>query len=188
MIPLDLKISSVKVENFKKDVEVFKKGEKSLEDVTSLFKSMKISEKDRVVKELSEGFKKLPEKAKKQIKELLQNEELFNHHVTIKASRNILLAQFIDNLETRKAHLIDSIKNLKFYKVLHLRRVFNMLKEINPDKKALTDILKIYQHRFNPLTIARLNEFIEIPLNKEKEEELGNKKEEVKEKIKKKFI
>ena len=162
MIPVDLAINSKKVEDFKKLVEHFKNGKKSLDELKIIFLKMKISEQNRVVSEISEGFKKLTPSAKEILKKLVKEEKLFDEHINVKASHRILKAQLIEDKNERENYVLESIESLKFYKVQHLRKIFGLLREINSDKSYLMGVLSKFQKRFNPLTVQRISEFIEL--------------------------
>jgi aminopeptidase N len=165
MIPIDLQISSKNIKTFKKQIKMFKSGKKPTDELIVIFSNLKIFEKDRILKELHEDYDKLPEIAKTQIKVILQNHELFEIHKNVAASKRILEAHFIDDKEDRKKYLLDVIENFKFYKVNHMRRVFGLLRDINPDPKFLNGVIEKFNRRFNPLTIQRIREFIELPKN-----------------------
>jgi leukotriene-A4 hydrolase len=163
MIPIDLRINSKKIKTFKKQIKNFKSGKKPTDELIGIFSNLKIFEKVRVLQELHEDYSKLNEVAKTQIKVLLTNKELFEYHKNVDASKKVLEAHFIENNQERLNYLMDVINNFKFYKVSHLRKIFGLLKEINPDKKFLYSIVEKFKNRFNPLTVQRLKEFIELP-------------------------
>lgn len=162
-IPIDLRINSKKIKTFKKQIKNFKSGKKPTDDLIEIFSNLKIFEKVRILQELHEDYSKLNEVAKTQIKVLLKNKELFEYHKNVDASKKVLEAHFIENNQDRLNYLMDVISNFKFYKVSHLRKIFGLIKEINPDTKFLNDIVEKFRHRFNPLTVQRLKEFIELP-------------------------
>jgi leukotriene-A4 hydrolase len=160
-LPVDFSIDSKNVKDFKIKVEEYKKAEKSEDELKTMFKNMKISEKDRVLKELSESYKKLSDKALSTIESFIGDDSLFEDHVNIKASHIILKAHFIKDNMDRENFILESLETLKFYKVQHLRKIFGLLKEINPDKNYLGKILSNFKNRLNPITVNRINEYIE---------------------------
>jgi len=162
-LPVQFEFKSQKLDKFKEKVDKIKNGNLKLEEFKAMLISMKLNERGRIFKELIDKFYKLNEKTKTLLKNIVNGEhdEIFDIHKTNKADKIILKALFIDNAKERINYLRKTLNEFSFYKVAYMRKVFGLIDEKKSDTKLLKGILKSIAYKLNPITIARINEFID---------------------------
>lgn len=161
-LPVEFNFKSKTLEIFKEKIELIKNGNMTVESLTKMLKPMRLIEKAKILKELLDKFGKLNENTKSSLKNLVEKNEIFGSHKVMQAAVIIFKANFIENADERVDYLIKSLKEFKFYKVLHVKKVFGMIKEKKSDKVFLKKVLKDISERLNPITVARIDEFIDI--------------------------
>lgn len=166
MLPVDFSFPSKKIEEIKRKVAIIANGEKPIKELIKMFSDMKIVERVRILEQLSQKYNKITPKARIKILKLLTNDNLFKDSSVLKASRIILKARLIENNKEKLNYLAQNLESLKYYKIKYLKALFYIVKEADPNRKVMEELLKKYKDIFNPLTFLRLKErFTNFPHN-----------------------
>jgi leukotriene-A4 hydrolase len=156
-IPVDLKIQSSKGDNIDDLVsKLLKNNTYSKEELN------KLSSKEKVFF-LSDIYHQNKEiKHWKKIHELINDKNIFkDEDVRVKAIINLIQIISIENKTIRIKLIEKTLQDFKYYKVFYLKMLFKILKISVNDTKELEDILNKYTSKLNPITMARIKEYID---------------------------
>jgi len=160
-LPVQFNFESKTLKSFKEKVEQIKKGDLTIKEFKTMLKPMRLIEKGRIFKELIDKFAKLNEKTKILLKEIIKIDEIFDEHKSNKGDKILLRALFMEDAEERIDYLKKSLIDFKFYKLQHLKKLFEIIHEKKSDKKLMTGILDGIKDRLNPVVVARISELIQ---------------------------
>lgn len=159
-LPVDLKFESKKIQKFDKNIESIKSDNYTLEEFLKFLNKLNLQEKSKIFKVLINDFSHLKENLKQMLKELIKHDDIFNKHKTTEADLIILKGFFIEDAGEKISFLKESLVKVPFYKVQHLKKVFNLIKQKNSDKNFLREALNEISNRINPIAYARISELI----------------------------
>ena len=74
---------------------------------------------------------------------------------------NLIQIISIEDRVIRVKLIEKTLQDFKYYKVFYLKMLFSILKKSINDTKELEDILNKYTSKLNPITMARIKEYID---------------------------